>query len=87
MIFKNNKTYDKLKFLVMKGFPALEFLVLAVFKIWNLPYGAEIGATLAAITTALGILLGISSNKFNSLEVNEDRAKLDEEVLLERDEE
>lgn len=87
MIFKNNKTYDKLKFLVMKGFPALEFLILAVFKIWNLPYGAEIGATLAALTTALGILLGISSDKFNNLEVNDERAKLDEEMLLERDEE
>ncbi len=86
MIFKNNKTYDKLKFLVMKGFPALEFLILAVFKIWNIPYGAEIGATLAALTTALGILLGISSKKFNDLEIDTDTS-LDDDLLVERDDE
>lgn len=86
MIFKNNKTYDFLKFLVMKGFPALEFLVLTVFKIWNLPYGSEIGATMAAITTALGIVLGISSNKYNNMEIDTDTT-LDDELLVERDDE
>lgn len=85
MIFKNNKTYDFLKALVMKGFPALEFLVLTIFKIWNLPYGAEIGATIAAIATALGILLGISADKYNNMPVEEDEDE--EDLLAERDDE
>lgn len=60
-----NETYDKLKFLVMRVFPALEFVVLTVFKIWNIPYGAEIGATIAALATGLSIVLGISTYNYN----------------------
>ena len=67
MIF-NNKTYDILKTIALKVLPATEFLVITIFKIWGIPYGAEIGATIAAIDTALGIILGISSAKYNEIE-------------------
>lgn len=67
MIFKNGKVYDVLKEIALKGLPALELLVLSIFKIWNLPYGSEIAATIAAVDTALGIILGISSKKYNEI--------------------
>ena len=67
MIFKNSKVYDILKEIALKLLPALELLVLSIFKIWNLPYGSEIASTIAAIDTALGIVLGISSKKYNDL--------------------
>lgn len=67
MIFKNGKVYDVLKTIALKVLPALEFLIITIFKIWGLPYGAEIGATIAAIDTGLGIMLGISSRKYNEI--------------------
>ena len=82
MIFKNGKVYDILKEIALKLLPALELLVLSIFKIWNLPYGSEIAATIAAIDTALGILLGISSKKYNEIveEFENEKAK-DHEVI------
>lgn len=82
MIFKNGKVYDILKEIALKLLPALELLVLSIFKIWGLPYGSEIAATIAAIDTALGILLGISSKKYNEIveEFENEKAK-DHEVI------
>jgi hypothetical protein len=42
-------------------------LWLALANIWGFPYAEAIGATLAAITTFLGALLGISSVKYARL--------------------
>ena len=79
-----NKTYDILKTIALKVLPALEFLVIAIFKIWGLPYGAEIGATLAAVDTALGIILGISSRKYNEIvEEFENEEEKDYEIVEE----
>lgn len=67
-----NKTYDILKSIALRYLPAIQFFILTVFKIWKLPYGVEIGATIAALATALGMLLGFSSNRYyNSLDTNE----------------
>lgn len=60
-----NETYDILKKVALYILPAITTLVISFCKIWNLPYGAEIGATIGAIDTALGAMLQISSNKFN----------------------
>ena len=60
-----NKTYDLWKKIAMYVLPALATLVITVFKIWQIPYGEEIGATITAIDTALGIILGISSYNYN----------------------
>lgn len=57
----NNKTYDVLKWIATVGLPAITALWLTIGHIWNLPYVEPIGATMAAITTFLGTLLGISS--------------------------
>ena len=59
-----NKTYDFLKKLTLMILPALATLVITIFEIWNIPYGEKIGATITAIDTALGVILGISSHKY-----------------------
>jgi hypothetical protein len=67
MIFKDSKVYDIVKWITTVGLPALTMLWLALANIWGFPYAEAIGATLAAITTFLGALLGISSIKYARL--------------------
>lgn len=64
----SNKTYDTLKKIAMYVLPAIATLIITVFKIWNIPYGEEIGATITAIDTALGVILGISSANYSKKE-------------------
>lgn len=64
----SNKTYDTLKKIAMYVLPAIATFVITVFKIWNIPYGEEIGATITAIDTALGVILGISSANYSKKE-------------------
>ncbi len=63
MILKNG-TYDKLKYICLKVFPAIEFLWLTLGEIWDFPYVTQIGSTIAALATALGMLLGISTKNY-----------------------
>ena len=60
----SNKKYDILKFIAQYVLPALATCVATIFKIWNLPYGVEISATIMAIDTLLGVILGISSYNY-----------------------
>lgn len=57
----NNKVYDVLKWVALVGLPALTALWLTLANIWGFPYAEAIGATMAAVTTFLGAILGISS--------------------------
>lgn len=57
----SNKTFDFLKWMAMFFLPALATLVKVIFTIWNLPYGNEISATIVAVNTFLGAILGISN--------------------------
>ncbi len=61
----SNKLYDILKFIAQYVLPAIATCVATIFKIWNLPYGVEISATIMAIDTLLGVILGISSYNYN----------------------
>ena len=56
----SNKIFDILKWVAILFLPALATLVSVVFKIWNIPYGPEIAATITAVATFLGAILGIS---------------------------
>lgn len=67
MIFTNSKWYDVLKWIATVGLPAITAFWLTIGQIWGLPYVEPIGATLAAITTLLGALLGISSIRYSLL--------------------
>lgn len=62
----SNKTYDILKFICTILLPALGTLYFALAQIWGLPYGEEIVGTIAAITTFIGVCIGISSYRYNS---------------------
>ena len=64
----NNKAYDVLKWVTMIVLPALGTLYFALAKIWGLPYGTEIVGTIAAVTTFLGAILGVSTQNYNELE-------------------
>ena len=59
-----NETYDFLKKVALVVLPALATLVIAIFQIWNIPFGEQISATITAIDTALGVILGISSHNY-----------------------
>ena len=67
MIF-SNKVYDVLKYISLVVLPAIATLYLTLSNIWGLPYGTEIAATITAIDTLLGALLGISSQKYKEQE-------------------
>ena len=52
----SNKTYDTIKLIALVAVPVLAFLA-SLVTIWNIPYGAQITATLTAIDTLLGALV------------------------------
>lgn len=56
-----NKVYDVLKWVALIALPAVATLWLALGQIWGFPYVNEIGATIIAIDTFLGALLGVST--------------------------
>lgn len=60
----SNTTYDRLKAIAMYALPALATCITTIFEIWGLPYGSQIGATIMALDTALGVVLGISNAKY-----------------------
>ncbi len=64
MIFKNSKFYDVLKYLALIGLPALGTLWFAIGTIWGLPYVKEIDATILAVTTFIGTLIGVSGMRY-----------------------
>lgn len=59
-----NKTYDILKWVAQYLLPALGTLYFTLASIWGLPYGEQIVGSIAAIDTFLGIILGMSSSKY-----------------------
>lgn len=61
----SNKLYDILKWIAMYLLPGLGTLYFALASIWGLPYGEQIVGTITAIDTFLGVILGISSIKYN----------------------
>lgn len=66
MIFENSKWYDVLKWIALIGLPAIATLWYTLGKIWGFPYLAEVGATIVAIDTFLGALLGISNIRYQA---------------------
>ena len=61
----SNKVYDTLKWIAMYLLPALGTLYFALAGIWGLPYGEQIVGTITAADTFLGVILGISTTKYN----------------------
>ena len=60
-----DKIYDILKWISTVVLPALATLVLAIGQIWNVTvWTVPIGATIAAVATFMGAVLGISSIQY-----------------------
>lgn len=64
----SDKLYDILKWISIIVLPALSTFYVVIARIWGLPYEVEIPATITAIATLLGALLGISSLNYDSEE-------------------
>ena len=61
----SNKTYDILKWIAQYLLPAAGTLYFALSGIWGLPYGEQIVGTVTAVDTFLGVILGLSSARYN----------------------
>ena len=61
----NNKLYDRLKFLAQIALPALGTLYVTLAAIWDLPAPQEVAATILALDTFLGVLLGLQASAYN----------------------
>ena len=60
----SNKAYDILKWIAQIGLPAVGTLYAALAGIWELPWGEQIVGTVLAVDTFLGVILGISTEKY-----------------------
>lgn len=69
MIFKNNKTYEILKWLALVVFDAIGVAYQSLAGIWGLPYGDEVFKTCVVASVFLGALIGVSSNKYQEQEL------------------
>lgn len=60
-----DKVYNVLKWATMVGLPGVATLYFALASIWGLPYAEEVVGTLAAVTTFMGAMLGVSTYNYN----------------------
>lgn len=56
----SDAVYDVLKWVALICLPAIATCYGAISTIWGLPYGTEICATISAVATMIGTLIGIS---------------------------
>ena len=61
----SNKVYDILKWIALFLLPAIGTLYFALTGIWGFPYGEQVVGTITAIDTFLGVVLGISTARYN----------------------
>ena len=67
-----NKVYDILKYLTIIVLPAIGALYTGLAQIWELPYAAQIPATITVICTFFGAILCISTAQYNNGDVDEE---------------
>ncbi len=60
-----NKIYDVLKYIALIVLPAIGTLYFTLSGIWGFPYAEQVIGTITAISTFLGVLLGISTSQYN----------------------
>ena len=60
----SNKWYDILKKIALYVLPALATLIITLGKIWGWDISESVAATVTAIDTFLGAILGFSSKKY-----------------------
>lgn len=60
-----DSAYNVLKWIALIALPALSVFYFTLSKIWGLPYGAEITATIDAVALFIGTLIGVSQLAIN----------------------
>jgi hypothetical protein len=60
----SNKTYDILKGIALT-MPIITTFIIAVMKIWNIPYATEIALTLAALNTLVAEIVKVANKNYN----------------------
>ena len=60
----SNKVYDVLKWITMVALPAIGTFYFALAGIGGFPYAEQVGGTITAVVTFLGVVLGISSAQY-----------------------
>lgn len=81
MIFKNNKTYNILKWIALVVLPALTTFYGVVGATLHIPHTQEVLTIATAFDTMLGTILGISNIKYNQIvEEFENEPNIDFEV-------
>lgn len=63
----SNRVYDILKWIAQLLLPAIGTLYFVLAGIWGFPYGEEIVGTITAVDTFLGVILGVSTAKYNKV--------------------
>jgi hypothetical protein len=71
-MIKDNKLYDRLKFLAQVLLPALGTLYFALAGIWGFPAAEKVVGTIVAVDTFLGVLLHISTTAYNASDARYD---------------
>lgn len=61
----SNKTYDILKGIALT-MPIITTFIIAVMKIWNIPYATEIALTLAALNTLVAEIVKVANKNYNN---------------------
>lgn len=84
MIFKNSKLYDALKWIALVALDALGIAYESLAQVWNLPFGDEVMKTCTIVSVLIGTLIGVSSHKYNKLDIDTDTTE-DDELLTERE--
>ena len=62
----NDKAYNTLKWFVQIVLPACATLYFALAGLWGFPHGEDVVGTIAAVTTFLGVILGVSTRAYNA---------------------
>ena len=61
----SNKLYDILKWVALVALDALGICYKTLAGIWGWPFGDEVLATCSAVSVCIGVLLGVSTAKYN----------------------
>ena len=70
----NKKLYDILSYISRYALPAIAGLYYTLAEVWNLPYGAQISATIAGIILAINVLLGVDSIQYHATLTEKDES-------------
>ena len=64
--FLGQNAYEFLRWMTQYVVPGVGTLYFALASIWGFPYGEQVVGTTVALTTFLGVIIGISRAQYNS---------------------